>query len=178
MSDIRRKISTVLLQVLDLLVDATYLFVWTILNWLVLRELNRFHPSIVIMLLLWSAQAVFAAFALAIILLHLYHDLTVTAEEDSGLLDVWQKLKDISNHLVSLTMLSILLIAWALMNTVLHLGLERFRSEASLVVDVSAWILEGLFAVRTLLFTYKKMSKELKIIYGRLFPKSVKLEGS
>ena len=174
MPPLRNKVANFFLQLLDLLIDAAYLLSWGTLSWLVLRALNTFHPGKIIMLMLWFAQGTFAAFALAIILLHLAHDLTLSKEEYSDSSGPLEKLKDISNHLLDLAMLFIMIVLWAVINSGVHIGLELVRSQASMFLEVSAWILEAAFAVRTLLFACKKNFEELKGIRVRLFPKQTK----
>ncbi len=168
MSKVWAKIVELISQLLDLLIDALYLFLWGAVNWLLLRLLRHFHPSAVVVIVLWLAQAIFAGFTLAIIGLHVLRDLK--GSPHTGPKALAGKLSDLTQHLFAITITSTLLIGWAVINWVLHFGLERLRGEDLNLIFLSEWAAQGIVAVATLWRAVKPMYQHLMIIYHRLFP--------
>lgn len=169
MSKAWAKIVELICQLLDLLIDALFLFLWGVVNWLLLRWLRVFHPSPVIVVVLWLAQGVFAGFTLAIIGLHVLHDLKGSPHADAGLKVVVGKLGDLLEQLFAITINATLLIGWAGINAGLHFGLELLRGEDLNLIILSEWGAQVFVGVATLWKVVKPMYKNLTIIYHRLF---------
>jgi hypothetical protein len=156
-------------QLLDLLVDAIFLSLWALTNWLLLFGFRHFHPSGIIVAVVWLAQGIFAAFTLAIIALHLVRDLKGSVA-DTGLKALWKKLKDMANQLFSLTVFSTLFVGWTFFNWGLHFVLSLFPAEGLSLINISHGIAQVFVAIATLWRVVKPMYKELTRIYKRLFP--------
>jgi hypothetical protein len=170
MSKAWSRIIELLCQLLDLLIDATFLFLWGVVNWLLLRGLHYLHPSAVVVTVLWLVQGLFAAFTLAIIGLHIVRDLKRSHHPDAGLKAVGEKLSDMADQLFAITINSTLLGGWAGINSGLHLGLDLLRGESLNLIIISEWIGQFFVAIATLWKVVKRMYQDLINIYHRLFP--------
>lgn len=155
---------------LDLLVDAIFLFLWGVVNWLLLKGLHFLEPSKVIVVVLWLVQGIFAACTLAIIGLYVFRDLKGSQQPTASFKALWGKLVDMTRHLSAITINSTLLIGWTGINTLLHLGLNFIRGEGLNAIVISEWGGQFLFGIITLWRVVKPMYHDLTIIYGRLFP--------
>jgi hypothetical protein len=162
------RIKEVLSRLLDLLVDSVFLFLWAVINLLLLHVLSLLHQSGMIVVVRWLAQGIFAFFTLAIIALHVIHNLKES--DHSGFKAVWEKLLDLTNHLLSLTVNSTMLIGWALINWVVHHLFKLLPGESHAIV-FSENLGQFFFGILTLWnHVTKPMIRELVIIYRRLFP--------
>jgi hypothetical protein len=170
MSKVWSKIIELLCQLLDLLIDAIFLFLWGAVNWLLLRGLHYLHPSAVVVIVLWLVQGLFAAFTLAIIGLHIARDLKGSHHPDAGLKAVGEKLSDMVKQLFTITINSTYLGGWAAINSGLHLGLDLLHGESLNVIIISEWIGQSFVAIATLWKVVKRLYQDVIIIYHRLFP--------
>jgi hypothetical protein len=168
-SNVWNRISEVVTQLLDLLVDSVFLLLWAIVNWLLLYLLDYLHPSGTIVIVRWLAQGIFAGFTLAIIALHLIHDLKGSAAGHSAFKAVWEKFGDLAKHLLSLTLCSTLLFGWAAINWAFHFLFELLPP-ASQLIESSETVAQFFVGIATLWKVTKPMYRELVIIYRRLFP--------
>lgn len=159
-----------LCQLLDLLVDAAFLFAWGLVNWFLHLGLRHFHPSGTVVVVLWLAQGIFAAFTLAIIALHFFRDFKGGAGPHTGLTAVVGKLKDLAIHLTGLVWLSTVLVGWAAVNLGLHILLSFIPAEHLSLIDISERIGEFLTGIATLRKAVMPMYHQFMIIYRRLFP--------
>jgi hypothetical protein len=170
MSNAWSRIIELFCQLLDLLIDASFLFFWGVVNWLLLRGLHYLHPSTVVVTVLWLVQGLYAAFTLAIIGLHIVRDLKGSHAPDAGLKAVAEKLSNMANQLYAITINSTYLGGWAGINAGLHLGLDLFRGESLNLIIISEWIGQFFVAIATLWKVVKWMNKDVMTIYHRLFP--------
>jgi len=170
MSNVWSRIIELFCQLLDLLIDASFLFLWSVVNWLLLRGLHYLHPSAVVVTVLWLVQGLFAAFTLAIIGLHIVRDLKGSHAPNAGLKAVGEKLGHMAEQLFAITISSTLLAGWAGINSGLHLGLDLFRGESLNLIIISEWIGQFFIAIATLWKVVKRMYQDLSIIYHQLFP--------
>ena len=181
MSELWDNITELTGRLLDLLVDAVFLVVWALINWLLHYGLEHLHPSALLVVFYWTAQGLFAVSTFLIIVLHLIKDVAGSraAPSEAGhnrLAEVWHKFLDIAKQIFALVTHSTLLVGWALINWLLHLGMSLFESEASSVVDLSHWAAQIVFAAVTLYQIVVTMYRELAKIYRRLFPRKVGAE--
>ena len=168
MSKVWAKIVELISQLLDLLIDALFLFLWAAVNWLLLRLVRHAHPSAVVVIVLWLAQAIYAGFSLAIIGLHVMRD--IKGAPHAGPKALAEKLNDLTEHLFGITINASFLVGWTVINWVLHFGLERLRGEDLNLIFLSEWAAQGIVAVATLWRAVKPMYQHIMIIYHRLFP--------
>jgi hypothetical protein len=178
MSELLDSIAELTGRLLDLLVDAVYLVMWAVINWLLHYGLEHLHPSTLLVIFYWTAQGLFAVSTLLIVGLHLVKDASGSRAdsregEHGKLSEIWGKFLDMAKQFLALVTYSTLLVGWAFINWLLHLGMGLFESEASGVVDLSHWAAQIVFAIITLYKIVVSMYRELGTIYRRLFPKKV-----